>query len=252
MSIITAIFLGLVQGLTEFLPVSSSGHLILFQHIFGLPENMLMFNIILHIATLCAVVIVFRKKIWQLVRHPLNKTNLYLVLSTAMTCAFVVAFKDAIDATFTYKILPITFIVTAILLYIATMFANRPRKVRDKVSLPTAIVVGLAQGIAVIPGLSRSGVTISTMLLTGTKRETAAEFSFLMSIPIIIASFLYELLTAHDGFQIEILPTAVAFVAALLSGILAIKFMLHLIQAVKLQWFSFYLVALALACVFIF
>jgi len=248
MSIILAIFLGLVQGLTEFLPVSSSGHLILFQHLFKMPGDMLLFNIILHLATLCAVILVFHKKIWQLVRHPFNKTNLYLVVSTAVTCAFVLLFKDFIDRTFTHKILPVTFMLTALVLYAVTII-----KPKDKpVTGVTAIAVGLMQGIAVIPGLSRSGMTISTMLATGTKRQTAAEFSFLMSIPIIIASFLYEMLESGGKLHAEILPTAVAFVVALASGIFAIKFMLHIIQRVNFRWFSLYLVGIAIACLILF
>ena len=248
MSILLALFLGIVQGITEFLPVSSSGHLILFQHLLDMPEDMLLFNIILHIATLLAVVIVFRKKIWMLVRRPFNKMNLLLIISTVITCTFVILFKDLIERTFTYKILPITFLVTAIVLFATTFIKPREREVGYK----SAILVGFTQFIAVIPGISRSGTTISTMLFTGVKREAAAEFSFLMSIPIIIASFAYELLKVGSNPTIEIIPTAVAFIAALASGIFAIKFMLSLIKRVKLHWFSLYLVILSVICTLLF
>lgn len=239
---------GLIQGLTEFLPVSSSGHLILFQHLFDMPDDMLLFNILLHVATLCAVLIVFRKKIWQLIRHPLNKTNYCLIISTVITCTLVVIFKDIIDKTFTHKILPITFLVTAIVLFSTTFIKPKDRDVTYK----SSVLAGFAQGIAVIPGLSRSGVTISTMLATGTKREEAAEFSFLMSIPIIIASFVLELITSDGAFNIDIWPAIVAFIAAFISGILAIKFMLVVIKKVKLYWFSLYLVILAIVCLILF
>lgn len=247
MSIFLALFLGIVQGLTEFLPVSSSGHLIMFQRFFGLPEDMLLFNIILHIATLLAVVIVFRKKIWQLVRHPFNKTNLYLLISTAITCTLVIIFKDIIDRTFTYKILPFTFVLTAMILYATTFIKKNEGEVTGK----TACIVGVAQFFAVVPGLSRSGTTISTMLATGTKRQAAAEFSFLMSIPIIVASFVYELMDVGTGATLHVAPTIVAFIAATISGIVAIKFMLKIIQNVKLHWFSLYLVVLAIVCMFV-
>jgi undecaprenyl-diphosphatase len=247
MSILLALFLGIVQGLTEFLPVSSSGHLILFQHLFGLPEDMLMFNIILHVATLLAVVICFHKKIWQLVRRPFNKTNAYLIIATAVTCTLVVLFKDFIDSTFTYKVLPFTFMVTAVVLVIASIAKQSQGSVRA----PSALLVGLTQFIAVIPGISRSGTTISTLLATGVKREDAAEFSFLMSIPIIIASFAYELLNVNGNVAVDVLPTAVAFIAALVSGVLAIKFMLGIIRRAGLYWFSIYLIALSLFCLFI-
>lgn len=259
-SIWLAIFLGFVQGLTEFLPVSSSGHLMMFQHLFNVQGNHLLFTIVLHIATLLAVMVVFRKKIWQLIRHPFNKTNYCLLTATILTCAFVILCKDFIDKTFTYKILPITFMVTAIILFAATMV--KPKE--NEITYKSAIAVGIMQGIAVIPGLSRSGTTISTLLVTGTKRERAAEFSFLMSIPIIIASLVYalaqgsapagsyELISNGEKLQLDIFPTAIAFITALASGILAIKFMLHLIRRVKLHWFSMYLVVLAIVCMCIF
>lgn len=253
MSIIVAIFLGVVQGLTEFLPVSSSGHLILFQHIFNMDGDLLMFNIILHIATLVAVCFVFRGQICALVRHPFKKTNACLVIATAITCGMVVIFKDIIDRTFTYKILPFSFLATAIILFLTNFIPRNDREVGIK----TSIAVGIAQGIAVIPGLSRSGTTISTILATGVKRESAATFSFLMSIPVIIASFLYEIIGAVTSGDIgaiipPIIPTALAFVAAVISGIFAIKIMLRVIQNVKLHWFSLYLVILAVVCFVVF
>jgi undecaprenyl-diphosphatase len=248
MSIFIALFLGIVQGLTEFLPVSSSGHLILFQHIFGLGDDMLLFDIILHVATLCAVVLVFRKTILELIRRPFCKFNWCIVLTTAVTCALVLIFKDMIDKSFTYKILPFSFLATAIILFLTTVIAP---KVGGAVGFKSAFVVGVAQGIAVVPGLSRSGTTISALLISGVEKNAAAAYSFLMSIPVIIASLLLEILTIKSnggGANLEILPTSVAFAAAFLSGILAIKFMLSVIKRVKLHWFSVYLVILAAVC----
>jgi len=209
---------------------------------------MLLFNIILHLATLLAVVIVFRQKIWQLIRHPINKTNLYLVIATAVTVTFVLIFRDLIDRTFTARILPITFLITAILLFMTSFLNNKAVPVEGELTIKKSLLVGFTQFIAVIPGISRSGTTISTLLATRVDRQKAAEFSFLMSIPIIIASFVFELLHVDSGATIDVLPTAVAFIAALVSGIFAIKFMLRVIQRVKLHWFSLYLVILAILC----
>ena len=251
MSIFCALFLGIVQGLTEFLPVSSSGHLILFQHLFGLGGDMLLFDIILHVATLLAVVIVFRKTILDLIKKPFCKFNWCLVISTVITCTLVLVFKDAIDKTFTYAILPFSFLATAIILFLTT-FIHAPK---NPVGFKSAMIVGLSQGIAVVPGLSRSGTTISALLLSGTEKTAAATYSFLMSIPIIVASLLLEILTIRgEGgvLNLDLIPTAVAFVAAFLSGILAIKFMLGIIKRVKLHWFSLYLVILAGVCFFAF
>jgi undecaprenyl-diphosphatase len=247
MAIWLAIILGLVQGLTEFLPVSSSGHLLMFQKWFGLSADMLMFNIVLHLATLAAVVVVFRKKIWQLIKKPLNKTNLYLLIATAITCTMVVLFKNWVDALMTHRILPITFLITAILLILATFI-----KPRNTQSAKLPILTGLAQGIAVIPGISRSGATITAALAAGTSREKAAEFSFLMSIPIILASFVYELISNTSGLStLSPLPLIFGFIAAMAAGIFAIKFMLRIVKNVKLYWFSIYLAILAILLIFI-
>ena len=157
-------------------------------------------------------------------------------------------FKDFIDRTFTANVLPVTFFITAIVLF-GTGFLSREG---GEVTKKSAIATGLAQGVAVVPGFSRSGFTISTALAAGVKREAAAEFSFLMSIPIIIAALVYELMSgggtlAGVGFG----SLVVAFFAALVSGIFAIKFMLKIVKNVKLYWFSIYLIVLALVTVFI-
>jgi len=297
MTILVAIFLGIVQGLTEFLPVSSSGHLILFQSILNLPDDMMLFNIILHIATLLAVLFVFRKRIWQLIRHPFNKTNYALIMATIVTVGFVLLFKDFIDRTMTASVLPITFMITAIVLFSTTFVGREKNKSTTELTLSTAeekatatetkksentkkrrsfflssssrantvvdsstqkeisytsaLATGLAQGLAVVPGFSRSGFTISTALATGTSRERAAEFSFLMSIPIIIAALVYELISNPNPAPIAPLPLMLAFVAALVSGIFAIKFMLKLVKKIQLYWFSIYLIVLSIITIFV-
>jgi len=253
MAIWMAIILGLIQGVTEFLPVSSSGHLMLGQKFLGLENDLLLFDIFLHIATLCAVLIVFRKKIWELIQKPFCKTNYCLVIGTVITCAIVLVFKDWIDSTMTYKVLPITFLITAIVLFAVTMLPKQKDVGEGEIKYKTGIVAGIAQGIAVIPGISRSGSTIAASLATGVKREEAAEFAFLMSIPIIIASFLYEVVS-NGSASLSAPPLALigGFVAAFVSGIFAIKFMLKLVKHVKLYWFSIYLTVLSVVLMFVF
>ena len=253
-------FLGLVQGLTEFLPVSSSGHLILFQRVFGIESDMIMFNIMLHIATLLAVLFVFRKRIWQLMKNPFQQTTYVLLLATVITVSFVLAFHDFIESTFTASILPISFMITAIVLFSTTFIPKRVGADGNQPSgrLPSSptyfsgAMTGLAQGLAVVPGFSRSGFTIATAMATGTRRESAAEFSFLMSIPIIIAALVFEVVSSGGvTMSVNWLQMSLAFVVALVSGIFAIKFMLAIVREVKLYWFSLYLVVLAIITIFI-
>lgn len=261
MAIWIAILLGLVQGLTEFLPVSSSGHLLMFQRFFKLDDVPLLFDIILHVATLCAVVIVFRKKIWELICKPFCKMTYCLVITTAISCALVLIFNQLFDLTRSYKILPITFLSTAIILFATTLFPKKERGKDNKedgkessVEYKTGIVAGVAQGVAaVIPGISRSGSTIAASLATGVKREEAAEFAFLMSIPIIIASFVFELISSPDAISaVQVWPLLFGFVTAMIAGIFAINVMLKIVKNIKLYWFSIYLVVLSVVLMFVF
>ena len=250
MSIPLAIFLGLIQGLAEFLPISSSGHLILVQHIFEMPQDMMFFNIMLHIATLIAVCFVFRKRTFKLVRHPFHpdnrRLNFCLILATAITVGFVLLFNDFLESTFTARVLPITFLITAIVL----VWASFVKPGKNQLTYTTAAALGLAQGLAIIPGLSRSGLTLSTALTSGIQRDHAAEFAFLMSIPIIIAALVWELVRNPISTTINWLPLSIAFIVALLSGVFAIKFMLDIIRRVKLYWLSLYLIVIALVALF--
>ena len=248
-----ALFLGLLQGLTEFLPVSSSGHLILAQHIFEVPGDLLLFNIMLHLATLCAVCIVFRKKLWELIKQPLHPTNIAIGIATVITVGFVLLFRDWIDRVFNVRVLPITFIITAIVLFSCSFVGQKnqmPQGGGKKFWL-LALITGLAQGLAVVPGISRSGATIAAGLAAGERREKAAEFSFLMSIPIIIAALVYELISNPTPSLGAPWPLVVGFVAALVSGIFAIRFMLHIIKRIPLYWFSGYLIVLAIITFFV-
>ena len=236
----TAVFLGLVQGLAEFLPISSSGHLLLFEHWFGITEGGLLLTLILHLATLLAVVVVYRRRLWQLIRHPWNRETLALGLATVLTCGIVLVCHDVIDHLFTVAALPYTFLVCGVYLLLPTILKPKTNGHRYR----QAVAMGLAQGVAVVPGLSRSGMTITTGRLSGMTAAEATDFSFLMSLPIILASLVYELLRGGSLQAIGVGSVLVAFVTAFVAGICAIKFMLNLTRKIDLRWFAVYLLGL--------
>ena len=241
----TAVFLGLLQGLAEFLPISSSGHLLLFENWFGIQNGGRLLTLTLHLATLLAVVIIYRQRLWQLIRHPWNRETLALVIATITTCAFVVIFHNLIDRLFTVAILPFAFIATGIYLFFPTVFSSRKTtNLPTQPSCPTwwqALVVGCAQGIAVVPGLSRSGFTITTGRLTGMTFTESTDFSFIMSIPIIVASFVYEFFQGGSMQTLGFGNIVLAFVTAFVAGVVAIKTMQNLMRKIDLRWFSVYL-----------
>lgn len=236
-----ALVLGLVQGLTEFLPVSSSGHLMLLEKL-GLGESSLLFNLMLHLATLLAVCIVYRKKLWYYIRHPLDKEVILLAVATIPTVAlaFVVRlFFENIGL----LLLPFGFLATSILLLLST-FKWRKQKEMDYSS---AFITGVSQGVAAIGGLSRSGSTISVMLMLGIDREKAGDFTFLLSIPIILGSALVEIIGFSGGFGgVKIMPMLLAMAAAFLSGMFAIKIFLRRLKNKGLLPFSLYTFLLAI------
>lgn len=262
MTILVALILGIVQGLTEFLPVSSSGHLFLLNQIFGIDGDFLLVSIILHLATLLAVVLVFYKDIWELIKHPFSKQACNLYIATIPTIIIVLLFKSLIDSIFNNaNLLPFCFMITAVLLFITYLLSNK--KVEDKsyenqfngtVKWTSALAMGISQGLATIPGISRSGSTICTGLLLGESRKESAKFSFLMSIPIILASMLYEILFTSSTAtlsQIGIVPLLTAFFSAFLVGIFSIKFMLKIVEKAKYYYFSIYLFVLSIVSMFV-
>ncbi len=245
MELFEAIILGLIQGLTEFLPVSSSGHLVLFQSIFGLHEATQSFNILLHMSTLIAVFIYYRKDIWDLMCHPFQRTTALLIAGTIPTVILALLFNDTLNSIFgAGKFLGFNFIFTGCVLLFADSRKNGKKKIRN-MSIFDALIVGTMQGIAITPAISRSGMTISGCLARGMNRENAARFSFLLSIPAILGAMV---LTVKDmlsgevslGETFGVLPIAIGCIAAAVSGYLAIRFMVSVIKNGKLKWFSVY------------
>lgn len=260
MKIWQAIVLGFVQGLTEFLPVSSSGHLVFLQRIFGIEESGLFFPIILHLGTLVAVCAVFWRDIIALFKKPFHTLG-FLVLASVPAAITGFLLEDIIDewcygTSLVGVILAVCFFVTATVLFVTEMIAKR-RKAELPLCLRTVIPMGLAQAVAILPGISRSGSTICAGTLAGGKSEEVAKFSFLMSIPVILGSFLVSLVKGLINGEIQqdfSLPdygwcVALGFIISAVSGLFAIKVMLKAIQKANYKWFSLYLVLLVIACI---
>lgn len=255
MSWFEALILGLIQGLTEFLPVSSSGHLTIAKELFGIETADLSFEVITHAATVCATIIVFRKEIWTLLQGLFkfrynSETRYVLMIAVSMIPVFIVGmfFKDQVELLFSngLPVVGCALLVTAALL----LFSGRhtERQTCD-VSYKSAFIMGLAQAVAVIPGLSRSGSTIATGLICGVKRDQVAQFSFLMVlIPILGEAFLEIVGGDFSSSTVGALPLLTGFLAAFVSGLFACKFMIALVKKAKLQWFALYCALVGVAC----
>lgn len=244
MKIWQAFVLGLVQGLSEFLPVSSSGHLLLLESL-GLGEPSLFFNVMLHLGSLLAVVIVLRKPLFELIRHPLQKKTLYLIVASVPTTIIAICLKFFASELLHGSMLAFGFMTTAVVLFISNKLTSQNNLSLD---MPRSITAGVFQGIAVLPGISRSGMTIAGMLMLGVDKKEATEFSFLMSIPIIVASGAWELVEfIKSGETIAAAPVAVGVITAFLSGIFAVKAMLAVVKNHSLLGFSIYTAALSIA-----
>jgi len=245
MSVIFAFILGLVQGLTEFLPVSSSGHLVLLQNIFGIKNNVVLFDIILHIGTLIAVIIVYRKSIIDLIKHPFSKKMKLLVLGTIPTVVIALVFKDFFESAFSGSLLFIGFLSTALLLIIAN-YVDSKTKNNKTIDYKNLLVMGVFQGLAIMPGLSRSGSTTTSAIVMGIKKDEALEYSFLLSIPIILASLIYEIIFSPISFaEISFLTIIIGFITSLIFGLISIKFMIKIVKKRTYIFFSAYLILLS-------
>lgn len=246
-----AVLAGAVQGLTEFLPVSSSGHLALLSLLgVDIGEGVFM-TVMLHLGTLLSVIVVYRKKLFSILKHPLKKPAVLLYAATGVS--FVIAgsakllLGKTIDALFTSPLsLTISFSVTSLFLFLSDIIKKRNREV----SLPSALTIGAIQGVAAIfPGLSRSGSTIAAGIIVGADKEKTADFSFLLSVPVIIGAAAYEILSVIiNGTAIEIqpLPTIAGVITAFLSGTASVLILLKTVKRGRLYPFGLYTLAIAL------
>lgn len=280
MTNLQSIFLGLLQGIAEFLPISSSGHLALAQKLFDLKDIPLIFDVLLHLATLFAVVLVFRKKIaslfatlWRfLTKKTTPEDNVQLSMIWAILVATIVTGVLGLILSKIIPDLPIQFVyggflVTSALLIFSSIISKKKLKKLNadsfnandqvesqnnknnynKISIKQGLFVGLIQGIGVLPGISRSGSTIAASLFSGIDRDTAGEFSFLLSIPAILGAFILEAkdLTSLVS-SVSIFQLVLGCLTAFISGYLSLKFLLKLIKKGKLEYFAFYLIPLAI------
>ena len=261
MSWIEAVLLGLVQGLTEFLPVSSSGHLTIAKELFGIESSNLSFEVVVHAATVCSTVVAFRKQIWDLLvglfNLKMNPQKEYIFkIAVSMIPIFVVGvfFKDYVEAIFGSGLMVVgcMLLLTALLLTLSEWLSKKQKDGGHPVSYKDAAIIGIAQAFAVLPGLSRSGTTLSTGLMLGVKKEDMAQFSFLMVlVPILGEAFLElvggELSGAASG--IAPLSLMLGFVSAFLSGLFACTLMINIVKRAKLWIFAIYCVIAGLACI---
>lgn len=258
MTTFQAIFLGIIQGLTEFLPVSSSGHLVLFSQLFEVQEPSLVFEVMVHVGTLLAVLVVFRSEVQllftsllKLLRNPQQAERLVkedqgcrllvgIVIGTLPTVAVAFLFKQHIEQFFSSSLLVgIMLIITGFVLY-ATERHSREKRSRN-LSFLDALIVGLGQALAILPGLSRSGTTISMGLLRGLDRNQAASFSFLLAIPAILGALVLSLGDLVGGAVTLSWGNLLAgLITSALTGYLAIRFFLNMVRQGKLIWFSYY------------
>lgn len=249
MSFWEAIILGIIQGLTEFLPVSSSGHLELVKALFDnevVPEESLLFTVVVHFATALSTIVIFRKDILQILNglfqfkwNEETRFSLKIIISMIPAAIVGVFFDKEIEMLFSGQILLVglMLLITGLLLFLADKAKNTNKKVSNR----NAIIIGIAQAIAILPGISRSGATISASVLLQIDRTQAARFSFLMVLPLIIAKMFMDLAGGEFNFSGEqVLILSSGFLAAFLSGLLACKWMISLVKNAKLTYFSVY------------
>jgi len=247
MGIIESIILGIVQGLTEFLPVSSSGHLVLMQRIFGMSEPQLFLDVMLHFGTLLAVVVVLWKDIVEIFKNILGKKTWLLVVATIPAVIATVLFKDFFEQTFGGEYLGIEFIITGILLTVGeSMYESVSMRKYNDINFVDAIFLGIMQAVAIFPAVSRSGAALAGGLMRRMERKTAAKFVFLMSVPGILGAFVMEGADAVKAglSNVDWVGTGLGVIFAFIAGFIAVKFMIAFVSQKKLYGFAIYTLVL--------
>lgn len=249
MNLIDAIILGIIQGLTEFLPVSSSGHLEIAKAILGdesLPKDSLLFTVILHFATALSTIVIFRKDIATILKGLFQfswneelQFSLKIILSMIPATFIGLFYEEELESMFGGNIMFVgaMLLITAVLL----LLADLSKKTGKNVSFKDALIIGISQAVAMLPGISRSGATISTSVMLGNDKSKAARFSFLMVVPLILGKVAKDILGGEISIEAaNFTPLAVGFAAAFISGLFACKLMIKLVKKSKLKYFSIY------------
>jgi len=244
-----SLILGIIQGLTEFLPVSSSGHLELGKSILGdnsLPKESMIFTVVLHFATALSTIVVFRKDIIEIIKELLkfewnsNTQFIFKIIISMLPAALIgVFFETELESLFSNNIVLVgaMLIITGLLL----LLADRAQNTSKNVSFKNAFTVGVAQAVAILPGISRSGATISTAVLLGIDKTKAARFSFLMVIPLIFGKIFKDIFSGELSYEnAQIISLGIGFIAAFVSGLLACTWMIRLVKNSQLKYFAYY------------
>jgi undecaprenyl-diphosphatase len=237
-----------VQGIAEFLPISSSGHLVVLERVFGITGPVMTFDIVVHLGSLVAVLAVFRKDILNILKNPFSKMTGLLIVGTIPAVLAALLFKDAVESVFRTGVpLALAFLFTAVLLILADR-VKEGTKADGGITYLDALVVGCMQAVGIPPGISRSGATITGALYRGLTRESAARFSFLLSIIAIAGAGVLEgvdIIKEPSIISVGALPMIFGFVSSALVGYLAIQWLLRLIKSCKLKYFAYYVAGLA-------
>lgn len=254
MTIWVFFLLCIVQGLTEFLPISSSGHLLLFEQVFNVQNNLLLLNLFLHLSTLFAVIIFYRKTIIKLIKKPFQPLTYKLAFSTLITVILALCYEFLEIDSFVKYIYGFCFLLTSFILYTTHKMQQKLLIVKSKeLDFVSVLAVGIAQGFAVLPGLSRSGTTISTLLLCGNSEETSAEYSFLLSIPIIIGGFILELIKLRNTqsimFAINPVFYILGFILCFVVALISLRFTVNSLKKNKFIYFALYLLLLGIGVI---
>ncbi len=258
MDYLEALLLGLIQGITEWLPVSSSGHLVIAQELLGLPasEN-LVFNLVVHLGTIFAVCLYFRKELWKIVasmlmskdrrgdtENSLRRLGLLLLLGTVPAAVVGLLLTDRIQEVFDIRLVGAALLANAAILLISERFGAKAA--RKSANVVDALVIGVFQALSILPGISRSGSTIGGGMLRGLERETAAVFAFLLSVPTLLGAFAYGFLTL-ERFELSLGTSAIGFAAAFITGTASIAYLLRAVRQKRLWMFAAYCAVLGTA-----
>ena len=241
MNHLQAIFLGALQGISEFLPISSSGHVLLFQKLLHIQTSSLLLDISLHLGTLLSLIIALRRELIHLIRHPRDPMWILLIMGTVPTVFIAMVFQSFIEKAFqTGETLGAEFLITGILLLLSENRYQQQREATSQISISQALLIGCAQGAAIMPALSRSGLTMSTAIGLGISREEAVRFSFLMSIPAILGASIFAIKDLSSVPSPLVSSLVLALITSAFFGYLAIRFLLQWVSRHSIKPFGYY------------